>query len=193
MPAANRAAWVPPRSLVPITRVEIPPRGGNCMPRTAGLSKSHDGAACQPSRCQSRIRSARSSSPGQGRSHRETRQFRLPFSGAPKAGSPCHGPHPEPLGREAQDRRTVDRVCHQFDIEPLWGAGVRPVSGPMSPRKRPWRTISGRDLRFLRKEVIQPQVPLRLPCYDLVPIRSFTFGACSCEHQRLRVPPPLVA
>ena len=30
---------------------------------------------------------------------------------------------------------------------------------------------------FLRKEVIQPQVPLRLPCYDLVPIRSFAFDA----------------
>ncbi len=32
--------------------------------------------------------------------------------------------------------------------------------------------------KFLRKEVIQPQVPLRLPCYDLVPIRSFIFGTC---------------
>ena len=31
--------------------------------------------------------------------------------------------------------------------------------------------------KFLRKEVIQPQVPLRLPCYDLVPIRSFAFDA----------------
>jgi len=31
---------------------------------------------------------------------------------------------------------------------------------------------------ILRKEVIQPQVPLRLPCYDLVPITGFTFGAC---------------
>jgi len=30
---------------------------------------------------------------------------------------------------------------------------------------------------FLRKEVIQPQVPLRLPCYDLVPITKFAFGA----------------
>ena len=28
-----------------------------------------------------------------------------------------------------------------------------------------------------RKEVIQPQVPLRLPCYDLVPIAKFIFGA----------------
>ena len=32
-------------------------------------------------------------------------------------------------------------------------------------------------LFFLRKEVIQPQVPLRLPCYDLVPITEFIFGA----------------
>ena len=30
---------------------------------------------------------------------------------------------------------------------------------------------------ILRKEVIQPQVPLRLPCYDLVPIAEFIFGA----------------
>ena len=33
-------------------------------------------------------------------------------------------------------------------------------------------------VEILRKEVIQPQVPLRLPCYDLVPIAEFTFGAC---------------
>ena len=32
--------------------------------------------------------------------------------------------------------------------------------------------------QILRKEVIQPQVPLRLPCYDLVPIVELTFGAC---------------
>ena len=30
---------------------------------------------------------------------------------------------------------------------------------------------------ILRKEVIQPQVPLRLPCYDLVPIAEFIFDA----------------
>jgi hypothetical protein len=30
--------------------------------------------------------------------------------------------------------------------------------------------------RLLRKEVIQPQVPLRLPCYDFVPITSLTLG-----------------
>ena len=34
------------------------------------------------------------------------------------------------------------------------------------------------DGNLLRKEVIQPQIPLRLPCYDFTPIISHTLGAC---------------
>ena len=30
----------------------------------------------------------------------------------------------------------------------------------------------------LRKEVIQPQVLLRLPCYDFTPIMSYTLDGC---------------
>ena len=30
------------------------------------------------------------------------------------------------------------------------------------------------DVRILRKEVIQPQVPLRLPCYDFTPVADPT-------------------
>ena len=37
----------------------------------------------------------------------------------------------------------------------------------------PW----GCYLGLPRKEVIQPQVPLRLPCYDLVPVTELTVGA----------------
>ena len=42
---------------------------------------------------------------------------------------------------------------------------------------------------FLRKEVIQPQVPLRLPCYDFTPVAHQTLGACLPERlaQRLLV------
>ena len=41
-----------------------------------------------------------------------------------------------------------------------------------------WNQISPIPvITILRKEVIQPQVPLRLPCYDLVPLTEFTFGA----------------
>jgi hypothetical protein len=29
---------------------------------------------------------------------------------------------------------------------------------------------------LLRKEVIQPHLPVRLPCYDLVPLTNLTFG-----------------
>ncbi len=31
---------------------------------------------------------------------------------------------------------------------------------------------------FLIKEVIQPQVPLGLPCYDFTPVTSHTLAAC---------------
>lgn len=31
---------------------------------------------------------------------------------------------------------------------------------------------------FLRKEVIQPQVPLRLPCYDFTPVADPTVVRC---------------
>ena len=33
-------------------------------------------------------------------------------------------------------------------------------------------------LRLLRKEVIQPQVPLRLPCYDFTPVADLTVVGC---------------
>ena len=31
---------------------------------------------------------------------------------------------------------------------------------------------------ILRKEVIQPQVPLRLPCYDFTPVADLTVAGC---------------
>ena len=35
-----------------------------------------------------------------------------------------------------------------------------------------------RSSRTLRKEVIQPQVPLRLPCYDFTPVADLTVAGC---------------
>src|SRR6201991_4811885 len=73
----------------------------------------------------------------------------------------------------------------------------RLVSGFPSPQVRnPRRRVHGniphtllfavRDTRkyesamtfSLRKEVIQPQVLLRLPCYDFTPIMNYTLGGC---------------
>ena len=39
-----------------------------------------------------------------------------------------------------------------------------------------WRELS--EISILRKEVIQPQVPLRLPCYDFGPVADPTVASC---------------
>jgi hypothetical protein len=38
------------------------------------------------------------------------------------------------------------------------------------------QNVSAPDV--LRKEVIQPQVPLRLPCYDFTPVADLTVDGC---------------
>src|SRR5439155_15228419 len=84
-------------------------------------------------------------------------------------------------------------------------APSRPVGGGL-PRPRSLETEqrgpasragprSGRHSGFLpRKEVIQPQLPLRLPCYDFTPITSPTFDGCLPKGlaHRLRVLPAFV-
>jgi hypothetical protein len=42
----------------------------------------------------------------------------------------------------------------------------------------PTETIGSRLIELLRKEVIQPQVPLRLPCYDFTPVTNHSLGTC---------------
>src|SRR5215471_10373097 len=55
--------------------------------------------------------------------------------------------------------------ARKFELENEAVEGRRSVKDP-------------RPSKLLRKEVIQPQVPLRLPCYDFTPITDHTFGAC---------------
>ena len=38
-------------------------------------------------------------------------------------------------------------------------------------------TVKNSLLDFLRKEVIQPHLPIRLPCYDFTPVISPAFGS----------------
>jgi hypothetical protein len=45
----------------------------------------------------------------------------------------------------------------------------------------PYETAAGCERSakdILRKEVIQPQVPLRLPCYDFTPVTEPTVVGC---------------
>ena len=76
------------------------------------------------------------------------------------------------------------RIPHWEQFEPR-------QSGSVLTSATPW----GHGLGLPRKEVIQPQVPLRLPCYDLVPVTGLTVGAslpCGLG-QRLRVLPASMA
>jgi hypothetical protein len=60
---------------------------------------------------------------------------------------------------------TSDKLC----MAPL----IRHISGLHSQKYKSTMTFS------LRKEVIQPQVLLRLPCYDFTPIMNYTLEGCS--------------
>ena len=75
-----------------------------------------------------------------------------------------------------------------------------PLQANGHPTNRPGHrtpTRCGRAMSLvvlLRKEVIQPHLPVRLPCYDFVPIASPTFDdslPCGLGH-RLRVLPTFV-
>ena len=55
---------------------------------------------------------------------------------------------------------------------------------------RPRVTPTQKRIKLLRKEVIQPHLPVRLPCYDFVPIANPTFdGSLTSLGHRLRVLP----
>src|SRR5688572_17645986 len=62
---------------------------------------------------------------------------------------------------------------------PTRRAHRREERGEPDDQRDPWdRTVNAGLSKLLRKEVIQPQVPLRLPCYDFTPITNHTLGAC---------------
>jgi hypothetical protein len=67
--------------------------------------------------------------------------------------------------QEDQEGRTI--VTLASDAIP-----VDPGCDPSRPRFDPRRRM------LLRKEVIQPQVLLQLPCYDFTPITDHTLGGC---------------
>ena len=62
----------------------------------------------------------------------------------------------------------VSEVHGNFSYAPTAPKGL----GPLSRKRMSAMTFS------LRKEVIQPQVLLRLPCYDFTPIMNYTLGGC---------------
>src|SRR5208282_808370 len=71
---------------------------------------------------------------------------------------------------QARTRRLPARFLEQ-DLKHRTWPRERPTGEPYPP-------MADRAPFSFRKEVIQPQVLLRLPCYDFTPIMSHTLSAC---------------
>ena len=63
---------------------------------------------------------------------------------------------------------------HQLSKSESIGEGLR-SAGDLKPFRH---RRTARATRDSRKEVIQPQVPLRLPCYDFAPVTKLTLDGC---------------
>ena len=90
--------------------------------------------------------------------------------------------------------------CVQGRCSPNWAIPPYVLRVNLSKLNRYLRSIlyyhlSFPKMFFLRKEVIQPQVLLRLPCYDFTPIADPTLGRflpCGLDHVRWVLPTLMV-
>ena len=71
------------------------------------------------------------------------------------------------------DHRICDDREERVQVRLLLSSQVKGIEGVHG--NIPRRSVSAMTFS-LRKEVIQPQVLLRLPCYDFTPIMSYTLG-----------------
>jgi hypothetical protein len=110
-------------------------------------------------------------------------------------------------GANAPRKRNRDRRETNVEADPEWvvylfdpsGEAFRPGRSTSDQLGVPeGRILAGeapcRAVRLLRKEVIQPHLPVRLPCYDFTPIADPTFDGSppyGLGH-RLRVLPTFV-
>jgi hypothetical protein len=104
--------------------------------------------------------------------------------------SRCSGPkrprENRPTGRSLKTQQRLSMSRSTFVLGELRAGRPKPSTGGT-----PTGVIAP---IFPRKEVIQPQLPLRLPCYDFTPVTNPTFDGslpCGLGH-RLRVLPASV-
>ena len=81
---------------------------------------------------------------------------------------------------ERQIQVFQERHPRAADIKANHVRSVGPILRPWLARSRNllWALNAGHAPLASRKEVIQPQVPLRLPCYDFIPVTAHSVGRC---------------
>ena len=84
---------------------------------------------------------------------------------------PPHDTHRHNAGRRTH-RHNAGRRTHRQRRRQAVPPAQRRQAVPPAQRRQ---AVMDRPVVLLRKEVIQPHLPVRLPCYDFVPIASPTF------------------
>ena len=80
-----------------------------------------------------------------------------------------------PVGRALTAWRQGNKFAKRFRLKECRNVWSRTTCHLQSLNKK---AQGHRPTFSLRKEVIQPQVLLRLPCYDFTPIIDYTLGRC---------------
>ena len=93
-----------------------------------------------------------------------------------------HVPPPPPKEKQVL-AKPPSMQCQIIDVPPLSNPhstdGCEEATWTPEASKQTTRGRQAQMPVLLRKEVIQPHLPVRLPCYDLVPIASPTFDGSS--------------
>ena len=73
-------------------------------------------------------------------------------------------------------RFRIDVACEANRLERVSPFHTLPLRARVNILSLSRHACAAQTRILLRKEVIQPQVPLRLPCYDFIPITNQTLG-----------------
>src|SRR5438874_10277583 len=92
----------------------------------------------------------------------------------PRDGDPARGPRS--LKTQQFGRQPGWISATETSVSTLFQASPKPRTARMPSTRRAPAAVGA--AAFPRTEVIQPQLPLRLPCYDFTPITDSTFGRC---------------
>ena len=103
---------------------------------------------------------------------------------AHKADGVPPGASGKPHATKRRGWRSGNPKAYPYHSPPAPREPAKPMISSTPARPHPPKTVSGmratrrtpdrRPEKLRRKEVIQPHLPVRLPCYDLVPITSLT-------------------
>ena len=103
---------------------------------------------------------------------------RCAWTGRPREEPPASGRSLKTQQRGRRGRRIPGELCSRTARGPSIATGGDGPEGPTGSGQTSRAPTGVSAPVFPRKEVIQPHLPVRLPCYDFTPIIDPTFDGC---------------